>query len=252
MKHLPPTAPAEAEEVGFNFGYDEILHVLVFSLWDNSDGPWDCSLQGADAVVTYGVEDDDEDVSIVVTELSVNGEAPRFNSTDDEAVPPIESLEYAVDNECTIYGMEIAGPNGQINHGMFMKLFNSMWEGGPGRGCVNRHLAQSGLGKGDQQITVSEAEEADFTQVADGDTGEVSFSTVLADCQRGKGRHSVDTEDLDGDDSHPGHGRGHGKARGHGPKSDDVDAESDDAQRGNGRGNGNGNNGNGNGRGHDK
>ena len=258
----PVEEPADAFDTGFNFGYDEIFHLFVFNLWDNADGPWDCSVDSADAETTYGVVGEGDVSEIVVGELTIDGESAAFDSTDDEADPPIEPLEYGVDTECTMFGVEVSGPNGQVNHGMFMKLFNSMWDGGPGRGCVNRHLAQSELGKGDQQVTVSEAEDADFTPVADGDTGEVSFTSVVADCKRDKGpRHPDDGED----ESEPGRGRGHNKGRGQHAKHDDADdGESGNSNvrgNGNGRGNGDddgedtsnrGNSGNGRGRGHDR
>lgn len=250
---LPDERPSDIEDTGFNFGYDEIFQILVFNMWGTIDGPWNCSLDGADTEVTYGVDGEGDDSSIVVSELSIDGEPVTFASTDDEADPAIEPLDYGIDNECTLKGVEVAGPNGQVNHGMFMKMFNSMWDGGPGRGCVNRFLAQSDLGKGDQHITVSEAADADFTPVADGDTGEVGFTTVLADCKREK--HNRSDGEVGEDDTQANRGRGHNKGRGHGAKDDD----SDDGPTGNGNGNGNngngnGNrgNGNGNGRGHDK
>ncbi len=232
----PVEDTAHEPDTGFNFGYDEIFQLFVFNLWDNADGPWDCSVENADAETVYGISGEDDDTEIVVTELTLDGEPATFDSTDDEAEPPIEPLEYGVDNECTMFGVEVAGPNGQINHGMFMKLFNSMWDGGPGRGCVNRHLARSDLGKGGQQVTVSEAEEAVFIPLADGDAGEVSFTTVLADCKRDKGNRNphADAEGEDGDDSTPGRGRGHNKGQGQSAKHDDTD----DGQRGSGNGRG--------------
>ena len=252
----PDEGADETEDTGFNFAYDEIFQLFVFNLWDNANGPWDCALNSAGAELTYGVDGEGDESSVVVSELTIDGEAATFESTDDEADPPAEPLEYGIDNECTLKGVSVAGPNGQINHGMFMKLFNSTWDGGPGRGCVNRFLARSDLGKGDQQVTVSEAAEAEFTPVADGDTGEVGFTSVLADCKREKGnRDSGGDEDGDVQSTR---GRGHNKGQGRGAKGDDGQPGNGNGN-GNGRGNGNGNNGNGNsgngnsnGRGHDR
>ena len=84
---------------------------------------------------------------------------------------------------CGLSGGEVSGPNGQVNHGMFMKLFNSLYDG-RGRGCVVRHLAQSDLGKGDQQVQANDT--TPFESVEAGDTGTVDFTTTEADCEHGR------------------------------------------------------------------
>jgi hypothetical protein len=86
------------------------------------------------------------------------------------------------DPECELTGGEVAGPNGQVNHGMFMKLFNSLYDGNS-RGCVIRHLAQSDLGKGDQQVKVGD--ETDVETEETDDTAPIDFTTVEADCEKG-------------------------------------------------------------------
>ena len=108
--------------------------------------------------------------------------------------------DYAANGECGLAGGDVSGPNGQVNHGMFMKLFNSVYEG-TGRGCVMRHLAHSDLGKGDQQIQVSDVDPA-FEPVADGDIGTLDLSSVMADCEHGKKDGAEGEEDTS-----PGHGR---------------------------------------------
>lgn len=90
--------------------------------------------------------------------------------------------------DCELTEGEVAGPNGQVNHGMFMKLFNSVFEGS-GRGCVVRHLAQSDLGKGDQQVKGGE-EGSDATDVEAEES--IDFTTIETLCQKGSG---------DGDDA---------------------------------------------------
>ena len=69
-----------------------------------------------------------------------------------EGVIPVTS-----GGDCGLRGGEVAGRQGQINHGSLMKLFDSLYVG-QGRGCLNRHLAQADFGKGDQQIYVSDVD----------------------------------------------------------------------------------------------
>ena len=169
------------EDTVFNFGYDEGLHLFVWNTTP-TEGQYDCSLENGPLHLTYGAANGE----ITVDELADDAEGeqvvtfPDRHDEDGDA-----SLDYGPDSECALNAAGVAGPNGQINHGMFMKLFNSVYEG-TGRGCVVRHLAQSDLGKGDQQIQVSEVD-TDFVSVMEGDTGVVDFETVLADCERGNG-----------------------------------------------------------------
>jgi hypothetical protein len=59
---------------------------------------------------------------------------------------------------------------------MFVKLFNSLWQG-PGRGCVVRHLAQSELGKGDQQVKPGDTSDTDSEE-----PGVIDLTTVETHC----------------------------------------------------------------------
>jgi hypothetical protein len=119
--------------------------------------------------------------------------------TGDGAEPEVEPDPDA-DPECELTGGEVAGPNGQVNHGMFIKLFNSLYDGNA-RGCVIRHLAQSDLGKGDQQVKVGDEVESEETD----DTAPIDFTTVEADCEKG----GDDTELVEGN----GNGNGNGKGK---------------------------------------
>jgi hypothetical protein len=95
-----------------------------------------------------------------------------------------EDAEYpGPDGECGVSGATVAGPSGQINHGMFMKLVNSLFDPNM-RGCLNRYLAGSDLGKDGQQVQVSDVD-PEAVPVADGDTGVVEFQTETADCIHG-------------------------------------------------------------------
>lgn len=134
----------------FSWAYDVVWRVLVWNLVP-TDFELECGFDG-DVEVTYSPGDD--------------------------------GLGIAYTGDCDLDGGSVAGPNGQVNHGMFMKLFNSLWDGEGGRGCVVRHLAQSDLGKGDQQVRVPEVD-ADAPELGEGDTGEVEFDSVLTECRRG-------------------------------------------------------------------
>jgi len=182
-------AEEEPEDTIFNYGYDQENQVFLWGAHAN-DGLYDCSLDvKGPLIATYGLTTDglvevaglhDGD-DVVVT----FNPTPEEDLADEFEEPAGEPVEYTgPDGECVVGGGEVAGPNGQVNHGMFMKLFNSQYEG-KARGCVVRYLAKSGLGKGDQQVKVADVDpEAESVQA--GDTGEVEFATALADCERGK------------------------------------------------------------------
>src|SRR5690554_5086 len=169
------TEESDADTV-FNFGYDEENKVFV---WGTSslDSVLDCRILAG----TYQTKYVDVSGRFWVDDLLDDSAEPvTFPIRDDATAEPIP---YAVDGECALSGGVVSGPNGQVNHGMFMKLFNSLYDGS-GRGCLVRHLARSGLGKGDQQVgdevlTAPESGEMDIESVLtrcglsdEGDTGE--------------------------------------------------------------------------------
>jgi hypothetical protein len=199
---------AEAkEETLFNFGYDMINRILVWGL-SALDGVYDCTLDGP-YTATYGTTG--EQGGIPVDNLEDGAGVVSFpnrppEEVDDELEPADAPVEYSgADGDCGVSGGEVSGPNGQVNHGMFMKLFNSLYEG-TGRGCVVRHLAQSDLGKGEQQVQVG-GEAVD--PVGAGDTGTVDFTSVEADCEHGKAVD--DSADSDLEIQSNGNGNGNGR-----------------------------------------
>jgi hypothetical protein len=143
----------EPEDTVLNFGYDAGNQVLVWGIspFESED---DCTL-GDSLDIPYG-------------------------PTEDGVI----QVPLLPDDACGLSGVAATGPNGQVNHGMFMKVINSVYEG-TGRGCINRHIAHSELGKDDQQIQVPDVD-PDSPEVMEGDQGTVDFTTVLADCVRGK------------------------------------------------------------------
>jgi hypothetical protein len=190
----------ETDDTVFNFAYDEGFRLLVLNI-SPTDGLNDCTLQNdenGDVVATYLTEEG----SIVVDRLTHSVEGPEegpevvFPGRDDN-----DEVLYSESAECGLSAAEVTGPNGQVNHGMVMKAWNSFLKAwnyeGKGRGCLNRYLAGSNLGKDGQQVKVSD-DSSDFTPVVDGDTGVINFSTFAADCEHGK--------------SNNGNGNGHGNS----------------------------------------
>ncbi|HEX6146911.1 MAG TPA: hypothetical protein VF083_09060, partial [Acidimicrobiia bacterium] len=144
----------ESADTLFNFGYDLVNRVFVWGL-SRLDGVYDCTLENGTLTATYGSTDDEGVVP--VDNLEDGAGAVLFpnrpaDEVADDQVPAETPIAYmGADGECGLSGGNVPGPNGQVNHGMFMKLFTSLFEG-TRRGCVVRHLAQSGLGRGDQLV----------------------------------------------------------------------------------------------------
>ena len=170
----------ESEDTIFNFGYDEGFHLLV---WNTSptNGSNDCTLENGVVNATYSLTGD----GLIVVDGLTQGEG------EDEMEVSFPAREdgdgdvfYSDSGECGLRAADVTGPNGQVNHGMFMKLWNSL-DQGKGLGCLTRHLAGSDLGKEDQ-IKVSDVD-SDFAPVTEGETGVIDFLTFTADCEHGNG-----------------------------------------------------------------
>jgi hypothetical protein len=178
----------DSDDTVFNFAYDEEFHVFLWNITAN-DGTYDCSLENGELTATYGETTDDviavDDLTDESDETVTFENRPPDEVDQEEYDVAEEPIPYSgADGECGLSGGEVTGPNGQVNHGMFLKLFNSLYEG-TGRGCLVRYIAQSDLGKGDQQINVSDVDDQ-FESAEAGDEGTVDFSTFSADCERGK------------------------------------------------------------------
>ena len=155
----------------FNFGYDEDNGVFA---WGASDIDDDCTLENGTVETTY---------TRVDGSLMLEGDLGEFE-------------------ECPVSGDLVAGPQGQINHGMFMKLFKSMFTG-PGRGCLVRHIAQSDLGEGEQQVRVGVVETD--PGAVDPEEGTIEFETVMTKCNHGPAFLGSDSEqDETGPPAHAG------------------------------------------------
>jgi hypothetical protein len=202
----------------FNFGYDEENGVFVWGASD-SDGLYDCTLENGALDATYvrvpeghllveDLQDGDDPV-----EFEANPEHEDFEELEEED----HSVAYADLEECAVSGDLVAGPEGQINHGMFLRLFNLMYDG-PARGCLVRHIAQSDLGKDDQQVNVPEAEAEADTE--DPVSGSIEFETVMTKCNHGPAV-LADSDDESGPPAHAAR-PDHAGPPEHAGKPDDV------------------------------
>ncbi|MFB3099348.1 MAG: hypothetical protein ACE1ZX_04855 [Acidimicrobiia bacterium] len=80
-----------------------------------------------------------------------------------------------------------------IDDGQLMKLFHQLVDK-RGMGCLNRVIAQSDLGKGDQRIRTSDVDAAFGPDTS----GLVEFTTVATDCSRDK-KDKADNHQLSGE-----------------------------------------------------
>ena len=188
----------------FTFGYDAQTQLFFSNTHATDSTPLDCTLSGT-FNAKYG-EPAVEDGTVSVDELSGDGESPViFGATGYDSAEGVEEAAgpaaYDAAGVCGISGIAVES---DMNHGQFMKLFNESIDM-RGRGCLNRWLAKSGLGK--------DATTQDFTDPVIGFDGSIDFTTVETDCTHGN---------QDKAEDHPG--RGH--------KTDETDA---DATNGHGR-----------------
>lgn len=176
------TAVAQAQEddqdTVFNFGYDEENQVFVWGI-SSTEGELDCTLEG-EYDASYVVLDGD----VMIDQLYGTGttDPATFPVSDDATADPVP---YDEAEECELAGTVVSGPEGQVNHGMFLRAFNMLYQG-DARGCIVRHIAQSDLGKGDQQVNIEDVD-PDAESLETGDTGTIDFSSVLTNCENGRG-----------------------------------------------------------------
>lgn len=182
-------AASEHEDTTFNYGYDSDNRLLLINTI-----AWGEDVEATDAPCQL-----DTDLS---DEAGTEHEA-TYTAGDPIEVDPLESGEGAEAETCELQAAEVSGPNGQVNHGMIMKAFKTIFDGAH-RGCVNRYLAQSDFGKGDQQVQAGE-EAATFEPALE--PAMVEFFTALADCEHGE------EDEIEGEIEGQGNGNGKGKGR---------------------------------------
>ena len=183
------------EDTQFSFGYDLANHLLAINIGPNWD-PYVCDFENGELTengkltATYG--DADEGV-IPIKALEDSGSPWTFDAREEGLLDEVAVAEPALvpytgaDDVCGVNGVIVAGPNGQINHGQFIKAAKSLFDI-KGQGCIVRHLAKSSIGKGNDpsHLTVSEAEALAFEFGGEGTFGDIEFTTIEADCDRGK------------------------------------------------------------------
>lgn len=187
---IAAAAEDDPDDAVFNSFWDSDNSVVGWGLHP-TEGLYDCTVEvDGKLSATYGITQDglvvveelhdDEDLAVMFTPTPEDELAEEFEG--QAATDPVEYP--GPDEECLANWYVVEGPNGQVNHGMIMSLFNSMYDG-PHKGCVVRYMAQSDYGKKDNgQIKVSDVE-LDTEPLQDGDIGELDFESVLADCEHG-------------------------------------------------------------------
>ena len=138
------------EDTWFSYGYDPVDHFLAINISPNDVD--DCALENGTLTATYG--------------------------TDADGVFEVGLVSHPL---CEVSGVVVAGPNGQVNHGQFMKAAKSLFDG-KGYGCLVRHLAQSDIGRTDATMVRT----ADVEPIDIGDGGEFTFVSFETDCSRGE------------------------------------------------------------------
>jgi len=173
-----------------NFGYDETNHVFIADVSATNE-PYDCTL--ADGILTVGYGDAGGTLTIPIDTLADGAGSFEFEVVDPAEGEPATAPYAGADGVCGLIGTYF---DGLVDHGTFMDAFNAYLDTldlAGGRGCLVRIVAQSDLGKDDQQITEVNPE------FAIGETGGVQFTTEITDCSPGKPEFS---------DDHPGQGGG--------------------------------------------
>lgn len=184
------------EDTEFSFAYDAIDHFLAINISDN-DTSWVCDFDGPEGeeppTLTGEYDDLDDDGKATILSLKDDEENDwEFEARDGDEVNqdvyPVEegTTPYTAEGPCIVNGIVVAGPNGQINHGQFMKAAKSLFDI-KGHGCIVRHLAKSDIGKDDTQLKTGDVEDT-WMFDADGDGAVLSFTTFETDCKRGKGK----------------------------------------------------------------
>src|SRR5690606_1127222 len=104
-----------------------------------------------------------------------SAEPVTFPIRDDATAEPIP---HAVDGDCALSGGVVPGPNGQVDHGMFMKPDNPL-DDRNSRGYHVRHLARSGLDEVRQPIRMPEVGDQVLTTP---ESGRMDIESVLTRC----------------------------------------------------------------------
>lgn len=180
-----------------SFGYDAENDYLALNSGDN-DTPWICDFSNGALEAGYG----DSDGSPIVETLEGEGGEWEFLPREEHEVSDdyetAEDPSPYSDGECELVLSSIAGPNGQRNHGQFVKAAKNLLDM-KGHGCIIREFAKSDIGKGGELDDLDDEFEA-------GTEGEIQFTTFEADCEKPnkKGGNGERGKSADA----PGHNKG--------------------------------------------
>lgn len=130
----------------------------------------------ASAAPGYPVEDRS------ATEFTVSYEsASNVLSLSTSTAEEPDTGTQGVDAASSDVSVSVVGPAGQVNHGQIVRQVHELAEG-RSLGCITRTVAQSDVGKGDQQVrpheqsTSSDATEAADSSVLEGDCANIDVS----------------------------------------------------------------------------
>lgn len=167
------------DDTVFNYGYDQDSQ---FFAWNVTSLDWEPDY--AELAEELGFDSDFEVLQELCGLQDPEAEPVEYTyDFDGESGGITVYLEGEPVDCATFQGGYVTGPSGQVNHGMFLRLFNSIYDG-PAKGCVVRHVAQSDLGKDDQQVKSDpEFETPETVESITG--GTINFTTAVADCQKG-------------------------------------------------------------------
>lgn len=203
---------AESDDTVLNYGYDPESHFFIWNVTSLEYSPDDGLLEETlgdyqeeqleALLAACGLEGDDPENpdEYTYTFDPVTGLITVSSEEDSEGGEPDEEIVCGAFN-----GGDVTGPAGQVNHGMFLKFFNENYEG-KGRGCIVSQIARSGLGKGDQQVMAT-GDDTDESTTEDTEVveGSITFTTVTAKCQHGKGGDSSEVENEEKGGGPPQH-----------------------------------------------
>jgi hypothetical protein len=180
------------EDTVFNYGYDQDSQFFAWNVTSLDWGPdYEALAEALGLETPYDALEELcglQDAETAPIEYTYDFDAETGKVTVDVEGDPMDCGDFQ--------GGYVTGPSGQVNHGMFLKLFNSIYDG-PHRGCLVRHIAGSKLGKDDQKVEADPEFEAP-EEIESIDDGRITFTTVGADCLKGP-----DIDDEDGDHHGP-------------------------------------------------
>ena len=186
-------------------GYDPENRILVFGVSEIDETGFDCAAEGSG--FTYTIDSFGS-----ITALLRGGAAVSFQKgTTDHLYGATEGI-------CDLTGVDVTGPNGQVNHGQVVSsvvhaVKEQLREAGVrgGIGCLVHVIANSDYGKGDQSRGPTLVDE---TVVV---SGEVDLNSHEVACN-----HKSDTEEADegpGNSNRGGNGNGNGHGNAQGKKN---------------------------------